>query len=206
MVIAGAGGHALELFDILVSKGESSDLFFYDDHNGNPFFQNKYDIIKSKEELKEKFSEDNRFLLGVGSPKSRSYFYHLFRSCGGVLHTIKAKDVILSNYSSNHLADVFSLCYIGPSTKIGMGALINTGAQIHHEVKIGDFTEISPGAILLGQCEVGNLCSIGAGATILPKITIGNKVIVGAGAVVTKDISDNCLVVGVPGKIIKNFQ
>jgi sugar O-acyltransferase (sialic acid O-acetyltransferase NeuD family) len=203
MIIAGAGGHALELLDILESMEDGSDLFFYDDQNKNILFQKKYHIIKSKEELRLKLTEENKFLLGVGGPKARFYFYTLFSSCGGVLHSIKSKNSILSSYSTNPLADIFSRCYIGSLTKIGLGSLINTGAQIHHEVKVGDFSEISPGAILLGQCEVGNFCSIGAGAIILPNIIIGNNVIVGAGAVITENIPHDCLVVGVPGKIKK---
>ena len=44
---------------------------------------------------------------------------------------------------------------------------------------------------------------IGANAVILPGVTIGHHVVVAAGAVVTKDVPDNCIVGGVPAKIIK---
>ncbi len=44
---------------------------------------------------------------------------------------------------------------------------------------------------------------IGANATILTGVTIGENAVVAAGAVVTKDVPDNCLVGGVPAKIIK---
>ena len=43
---------------------------------------------------------------------------------------------------------------------------------------------------------------IGSNATLLP-VTIGKNSIVGAGSVVTKDVPDNCVVVGNPAKIIK---
>nr|WP_250349320.1 DapH/DapD/GlmU-related protein [Flavobacterium anhuiense] len=52
---------------------------------------------------------------------------------------------------------------------------------------------------------MGEFSQIGANSTILPKVKIGKNVIVGAGSVVTKDIPDNCLVVGVPARIIKFF-
>ena len=42
--------------------------------------------------------------------------------------------------------------------------------------------------------------------TILPGITIGNNVVVAAGAVVTKDVPDNCVVGGVPARILKNIE
>lgn len=44
---------------------------------------------------------------------------------------------------------------------------------------------------------------IGAGAKLICDIVIGNNVIIGANAVVVKDVPDNCVVGGVPAKIIK---
>ena len=53
---------------------------------------------------------------------------------------------------------------------------------------------------------IGNDVWIGANCTILPGVTIGNNVVVAAGAVVTKDVPDNCVVGGVPAKIIKEME
>ena len=44
---------------------------------------------------------------------------------------------------------------------------------------------------------------IGAGAKIMGDVNIGNYVTIGANAVVTHDVPDNCVVGGVPAKIIK---
>ena len=41
------------------------------------------------------------------------------------------------------------------------------------------------------------------GCTILGPVNIGSNVVVAAGAVVTSDIPDNCIVGGVPAKILK---
>lgn len=51
--------------------------------------------------------------------------------------------------------------------------------------------------------NVGDNCYFGTGSTILGNCCIGNNVTVAAGSVVTKDIPDNCIVGGVPAKIIK---
>ena len=50
---------------------------------------------------------------------------------------------------------------------------------------------------------IGDDVWIGANAVILPGVTIGRHVVVAAGAVVTKDVPDNCVVAGVPAKVIK---
>ena len=49
-------------------------------------------------------------------------------------------------------------------------------------------------------------CWVGAGATVLPGVTIGENSVVGAGSVVTKDVSDNCIAVGCPAKVIKQIK
>ena len=46
---------------------------------------------------------------------------------------------------------------------------------------------------------------IGARVNILPGVTIGENAIIGTGSVVTHDVPDNCVVVGVPAKIVKEI-
>ncbi len=47
---------------------------------------------------------------------------------------------------------------------------------------------------------------IGGNVTITPGVNIGNNVVVAAGAVVTKDVPDNCMVGGVPARIIREIE
>lgn len=57
-----------------------------------------------------------------------------------------------------------------------------------------------------GRPTIGNNVSLGANVTIIGPVHIGNNVTVAAGAVVVKDVPDNCMVAGVPAKIIKHFD
>ena len=47
---------------------------------------------------------------------------------------------------------------------------------------------------------------IGGNVTILPGVKISNNVIVGVGAIVTRDVSDNCVVGGVPARVIRKNE
>lgn len=57
-----------------------------------------------------------------------------------------------------------------------------------------------------GDVVIGNNVWIGDKATILAGVHIGDNVIVAANAVVTKNVPNNCVVAGVPARIIKKFE
>ena len=65
-----------------------------------------------------------------------------------------------------------------------------------------DAVRIYSGYSRVGRVQIGDRVFVGANSTILMNTTIGNDVIIGAGSLVTKDIPDNCIVAGVPAKII----
>ncbi len=54
-----------------------------------------------------------------------------------------------------------------------------------------------------GEPVLGDRVQVGVGARVLGGITIGDDAIVGANAVVVKDVPANCVVAGVPARIIR---
>ena len=56
-----------------------------------------------------------------------------------------------------------------------------------------------------GEVVIGNNVWIGDKVSILAGVHIGDNVIVAANAVVTKDVPDNCMVAGVPAKVMKTM-
>lgn len=54
----------------------------------------------------------------------------------------------------------------------------------------------------VGKVKIGSRVFIGWGSIVLPNTIIGNDVIIGAGTVVTRNIPNDSIVVGNPGRII----
>ena len=101
---------------------------------------------------------------------------------------------------------------IPASTQIGSGFYIGHfgGIVVNSQSVIGKNCNISHG-VTLGQANrgrntgypvLGDDVYIGPGAKIVGAVKIGNNVAIGANCVVTRDIPDNSVVVGIPGRVI----
>ena len=202
MIIAGAGGHGLEVFSLLISKGYSDDsiYFFDEDVSKKDSFTYGDKVITDEEVLIQLIQKDPQFCLGVGNPIHRKHLSEKLHQHGGNHFPILGSSSI-NQSSFAQASDFMELVFCGPESRLGNGVLVNTRAHVHHECEIGEYTEIGPGAILLGGVKVGKMCRIGAGAVLLPGIEIGDEVVVGAGAVVTKDFLEKGVVIkGIPAK------
>ena len=95
--------------------------------------------------------------------------------------------------------------------QVGMGSNIQENSVLHTDIGfpliIGTNCTIGHQAMLHG-CSIGNQSLIGMGATILNGAKVGNNCLIGARALVTegKVIPDNSLVVGSPGKIVRQVS
>jgi sugar O-acyltransferase (sialic acid O-acetyltransferase NeuD family) len=199
-VIAGAGGHALEVLDVLQSASATLNLVFYDDVNTEQRTICELPVWRS---IQGNADTAFNFYLGVGDPEARCQLFQKLTQSGGRYVPLRSPDVIVSGNIVSVQGDLMTKVFISSHACIHLGALINTGAQVHHEVNVEEFSTIGPGAILLGKSSVGKKSYIGAGAILMPGVKVGDKVMVGAGAVITKDIPDNVKVAGVPARLLK---
>lgn len=68
------------------------------------------------------------------------------------------------------------------------------------------FQQVTVGYSKGGIPTLGNDCVVCCGAKILGNTHIGNHVIIGANAVVVRDVPDNSVIVGNPGRIVSSLK
>ncbi|MCK5814990.1 MAG: hypothetical protein KAH07_03500 [Flavobacteriaceae bacterium] len=97
-------------------------------------------------------------------------------------------------------------CTIGKGTRFGYSGI---GVVLHKKAKIGKNVMIGTNVTIGGKSGhkslpiIGNDVYIATGAKILGPIIIGDNVTIGANSVVISSVSDNCVVAGVPAKVLK---
>jgi serine O-acetyltransferase len=102
---------------------------------------------------------------------------------------------------------------IHPGARIGKGLFIDhgMGVVIGETAEIGDNVTLFQGVTLGGTGKergkrhptIGNNVVIGTGAKVLGSFRIGDNVQIGANAVVVREVPSNSVVVGVPGRIVR---
>lgn len=210
MIIVGAKGFAKEVLEVLHQLNQLDHLVFYDDVNEDApaFLYGQFPVLRNKEAAAHYFKTvDNRFTIGIGNPVLRKRLALEFEAMGGVFTSTISPLAQIGYYGTTigTGCNIMTGTVLTNDVKIGEGVLINLNCTVGHDSEIGNYVELSPGVHVSGNCIIGDYCNIGTNATILPKITIGENVIIGAGSVVTKDIPDNCLVVGIPATIKKEL-
>ncbi|OYQ33333.1 hypothetical protein CHU92_13030 [Flavobacterium cyanobacteriorum] len=123
--------------------------------------------------------------------------------------------------STSHLAKYGKGMVIGPNSAFGdfthfgapggitIGRDVIGGSYISFHSENHNFSD--PGILIREQgvnskgIQVGNNIWIGAKVTFLDGATVGDNCVIAAGAVVRGEFPDNCIIGGVPAKIIKTI-
>jgi serine O-acetyltransferase len=127
------------------------------------------------------------------------YYYRLFHGNAA------------GRFSMYFLKNFYRECpyfFLDSSCAIGKGLFIQHGFSTIVMADIGDNCWINQQVTIghknkSGRPKLGNNVRITAGAKVLGNIQIGDNVTVGANAVVVRDVPANCVVVGIPARIIQ---
>ena len=188
-------------------------------------------MITSKEDLERYLAEDSRsnsmdgvscisyaLRLMFGSERAHIWRYiKCLRLCEYYLNTTAIAHGILAKYYRLKLHRLgFRYGLRIPPNVCDPGIMVwhlAGGGCFVNAKKIGRNCRLQTGVVIgaakgshSGNPVIGDNVEFGPGAKVLGGVTIGHNVFVASNAVVVNDIPDNCLVGGVPAKVIKHFE
>ena len=201
MILIGYSGHAFVVYGILKAAGQTINGYCDKEKKINNPFQLPYLGTEQTDHAIAVMEKDGCF-IAIGDNNIRNNIYD----------QLSLKDIRIFNAihpsavidASAHIATcavmIAANVTINPLANIGIGVICNTGCIIEHESEVGNFSHIGPGAVLCGNVRVGERTFVGASAVVRQGISIGKNAMIGAGAVVVKDVPDNALITGNPGR------
>lgn len=224
IVIVGAGGFAREVFQAVrlynERKAEEEPTydcigFLSDRPNDLDNFSGYPPIIGPI----HGYTPDSRlrYILGIGQPKYRFLIAGLFKSSWDLfppfIHRcsteLGGRENLYAHLISRNVqvgrGAYISSTSISCDIQIGSFVLINNVYSMGHDVRIGEFCEVGPLCALGGQTVLEEGVHLATGVITAPGVHIGAWSKVAAGSTVMKSVPPGSFVVGVPGKVHKDF-
>lgn len=206
LIVLGAGGLGQEIVWLAEEINDTSPrwniLGYLDD---NPAAQNTevigYPVLGMLDDAKK--YPQAKFFLGVGDPRLRRKFVDRLEPFDVKWATLVSPTVRL--HRSNKLGvgvGIGRYTDLTLNCNIGDFAYINIHVVLGHAVTVGEFSVVDPNVCINGEGVIGHTCLIGANAFVRD-VKVGDGATVGAGSVVVKDVEPECVVAGVPAKVIR---
>lgn len=210
VLIIGAKQHAEVIFDSIMNSPEEMEVVgFLDDNQalqestvlGKPVLGK----LSEFSEIVKKLNIDTVFLgISARHIKIRAQMQKLIEEKNLFNWNLIHKTAFVSEKATIGKGNFFApTTVVNSYAKVGNNCVLYSGAVVDHHTTLGNNVYCGPNVSMAANITIGDNTYIGIGAVIIPHIKVGNNVTIGAGTVVIKDIPDNAVVVGNPGKIIK---
>lgn len=142
----------------------------------------------------------------------RHHIGYLSQYDNSLVNSVEESDYVFNN-PKVYIGDRTSFgryCFISATNLVTIGEAVIFSDRVYisdteHRYECIEIPIIYQSMTKSGKVEIKDHCWIGVGATIL-NCTIGRHCIIGAHAVVTNDIPDYSVAVGMPARVIKQYN
>lgn len=195
ITLYGAGGHCKVVMDILETIGLKATRVVDDNPTGTEFMGVPCSLPLEKYDAA---------IITIGNCQIRNKIAERINT-KEFLTAIHPSAVVSPHATIGEGSVVMQGAVVQAGSEIGNHCIVNTNSSVDHDCKLSNYVHVASGATLCGGVEVDECTWIGAGAVVIQGIKIGKNSMIGAGAVIIRDVPDNVVVIGNPGRIIKKY-
>ena len=210
VIIAGAGTYGAVYSHYVLEQGGHEVLGFVDD-DGNKLSQkvNGLPVLCKTDELQNLIDlRVEGIFCPIGNNHIRNALLRKYAEKG--FHTpefIHESVIIPDGLVVGKGVYILPGSIIMPFVEIHDFVMISMGVKVAHHTVLRRASFLSTGVNMGANIDFGEYSFAGIGSTITTGIKkIGNNVTIGAGAVIIRDVPDSAVVVGNPGRIIRQNQ
>ena len=202
LLIVGAGGHGVSLYDVAIAAGYRVLGFVDDAGSGTSLV----DLPATDFDLAAYASGGGLLAVAIGDNSSRERVWN--ESFPGA-SVDQFPTLVHPSASVSSRAQVGPGCVIhpgvviGPLATIGAFCILNSSSVLEHECTMGDFASLAPGSIVGGRSTIGARSAVGLGAVIKHGVSVGGDTVVGANSYVHFDLDDRVVAFGSPARVMR---
>lgn len=206
-VVCGAGQTGKMVGEFLRRQPQLEGIGYLDDNpelHGRSFYG--LTVLGGTARLPELRRQGVEAALPVlGAMQVRLRLFRTLRELGYVIPSIVDPSANLCSDVELGEGSIVSLgTNILTNVRVGRYAMIGTGVTIGHDIEIGSNCVIGGGTVIGASTTIGENFNAGTGVVIAAgRKTIGHNVFLCAGTVVLKDVPDNAVVLGNPGRVVR---
>ena len=209
IAIFGAGGFGREVKMLIDQINLINPTFnflgYYDDGVKNDHLINGFPILGGIKELNNSKNQSLNIVFAIGNPKIKKELRKNITN-KEINYPVLINPNVLIGFDHVNIGEGSIICagtIITININIGKHVILNLGCTVGHDTNIGDYSSFMPAVNISGEVNIKNSVYVGTGAKLINQLEIGENATIGAGSVIIKDVPDNAVVVGNPGKIIK---
>ena len=209
--IFGAGGFGREVIECIrqieIEQKKWERVVFIDDKI-DKLEVNGVHVMRYKDFKKEYGIDNAKIFIAQGEPNNRQKLWNLIKKDGYMGTTIINPNVWIPN--TTNVGEGVYIGYgafISCNVEIGDNSIIMPYASIGHDSVVGKHCVCSDQSNIAGNCKIKDFCFLGLNCIIREKLSIPEWTIISAGSAVLRDINEhNCIVAGVPARIIQRNE
>lgn len=202
MVIIGAGGHAVSVFEAVSALGLKVSYFVSEENPGGTLLG-----IPVNEALDASHARDGGLVvLAIGDNYTRAHVWERVSqtfSSEQLPAIVHPSAVIAASARIAPGSVILQGSTLGAMSQVAEGGLVNTRASLDHESILGKFSSLAPGVTTGGRVTIGDGSAISLGTCVKQGVSIGDNTVVGASSYVNADLPPRVLAYGVPARVIR---
>ncbi len=201
LLILGVGVHALEMAEIVERINHAAPTwrllgFLSPERGPGDESLNGYPVLGTLDRLCE--YPEARLALGYGWPAALPYPRERLVSI------VDPTAFVSRTARMGAGCVIYPHCFIGLNAVLGDEIFCLGGSMINHDDVLEDRVALASGVNLAGSVHVEADCYLGQACAVRQYLRIGRGSLIGMGAVVLEDVPPNSVIVGNPGRRIRD--
>ncbi len=209
IIIAGSGGHAKVIIDILEKLDRYDIIGFIDGFKAKGTSVYGYEVLGDESYIQDNHNTIDGGIVAIGDNWVRSKVVSRILAIHTQFKFITAvhpSATIARGVTVGDGTVIMAGSVINSDTVIGEHCILNTKSSVDHDCTVRDFVTIAPNATTGGNVKIGNFSTVSLGANIIHSREIGAHTIIGAGSNVLSDIGSFTVAYGTPARVIRSRE